>query len=108
MNEKSTFKGLPEESQKIVPVREAYSGPLLPFSYTLKLDATIIDRKTKQALHSKIGDRGLDVGRRLLSVHPSGGRLRISETGLVIGFEEDAWVVIGSISASEWFDVSAT
>ena len=105
MNESSASKGLPQESLRIVPIREGYAGPLLPFSYTLKLDATIIDRKTKQILHSKIGDRGLDVGRRLLSIHPSGGRLRISETGLVMGFEENAWVVIGSICASEWFDV---
>jgi hypothetical protein len=107
MNEKSAFSGLPEESHKIVPIREPYEGPLLPFSYTLKLDATIVDRKTKQELHQKIGDRGLDVGRRLLSVHPSGGRLRISESGFVIGYEEGAWVVIGSISSSEWFDLQA-
>jgi hypothetical protein len=107
MNDKSAFSGLPKESQKIVPIREPYEGPLLPFSYTLKLDATIIDRKTKQELHQSIGDRALDIGRRLLSVHPSGGRLRISESGLVIGYEEGAWVVIGSISASEWFDLQA-
>lgn len=107
MTEKSTFKGLPQEAQKIVPIREVYDGTLLPFSYTLKLDATIIDRKNKQELKTKIGDKAIDVGRKLLAIHPSGGRLRISENGLVIGFEKDQWVVIGSVAASEWFDTGS-
>lgn len=104
MTEKSPFKGLPQEAQKIVPIREIYDGPLLPFSYTLKLDATIIDRRNQQELKTKIGDKAIDVGRKLLAIHPSGGRLRISENGLVIGFEKGQWVVIGSVAASEWFD----
>lgn len=104
MTKKSTFKGLPQESPKFVPIREIYDGPILPFSYTLKLDATIIDRKSKQELKTKIGEKAIDVGRKLLAIHPSGGRLRISENGLVIGFEKDQWVVIGSVSASDWFD----
>lgn len=107
MTEKSQFKGLPQEAQKIVPIREVYDGPLLPFSYTLKLDATIIDRKNKQELKTKIGDKAIDVGRKLLAIHPSGGRLRISENGLVIGFEKDQWVVIGSVGATEWFDTGS-
>jgi hypothetical protein len=59
MTEKSPFKGLPQEAQKIVPIREIYDGPLLPFSYTLKLDATIIDRTSKLELKTKIGDKKL-------------------------------------------------
>lgn len=94
---------LPEEAQKIVPIREAYDGPVMPFSYTLKLDQTIIDRKSKQELHSVIGEKAEDVARKLLVVHPSGGRLRVTESGLVLGYEGERWVVIGAISASDWF-----
>ena len=75
MTEKSPFKGLPQEAQKIVPIREVFDGPLLPFSYTLKLDATIIDRKNKLELKTKIGDKAIDVGRKLLAIHPSGGKI---------------------------------
>jgi hypothetical protein len=103
MTEKSTHKALPSQAQRIVPIRETYDGDLLPFSYTLKLDATIIDRKSKQELQKVIGAKAVEVGNKLLAIHPSGGRLRISQTGLVLGYEKDSWVVIGAVSASEWF-----
>lgn len=106
MTEKSTHKSLPSEAQRMIPIREEYPGLLLPFVYTLKLDATIIDRKSRQELHTIIGERATEVGNRLLAIHPLGGRLRISQTGLVLGYEEDRWVVIGAVSASEWFSTS--
>jgi hypothetical protein len=103
MTNEPTDKTLPAEAQRIVPLREKYDGPLLPTSYTLKLDARIIDRKSKQELKAVIGEKALEVGKRLLTIHPSGGRLRISQNGLVLGYEEDRWVIIGAVSASEWF-----
>ena len=105
LTEKVPIRVLPEDTQKIVPIREVYDGPVLPFSYTLRLDQTIIDRKSNQELHSVIGEKGKDVARKLLAVHPSGGRLRVTESGLVLGYEEERWVVIGAISASEWFAI---
>ena len=106
MLDEPSRKSLPSEALRIVPIRETYDGSLLPFSYTLKLDATIIDRKTKQELKAVIGERALDIGKKFLAIHPSGGRLRISYTGLVLGFEEYRWVVIGAVSASDWFATS--
>jgi len=103
MAEKATHKALPSEAQRIVPLREKYDGALFPHSYTLKLDATIIDRKSKQELQAVNGEKAAGVGNRLLAIHPSGGRLRISQTGLVLGFKEERWVIIGAVSASEWF-----
>ena len=103
MKTESTHKILPTEAPRIVPLRERYDGPLLPFSYTLKLDATITDRKSKQDLKVVIGEKALEVGKRLLTIHPAGGRLRVSQTGLVLGYENDNWVIIGAVSASEWF-----
>jgi len=106
MADTPTHKALPSEAQRIVPIREKYDGALLPFSYTLKLDGTIIDRKSKQELNASIGEKAIEVGKKLLAIHPSGGRLRISQTGLVLGYEKDSWVVIGAVSASEWFAAS--
>ncbi len=103
MTEKPDPYALPAEALRIVPIREKYEGSLLPFSYTLKLDATIIDRKSKQELQAVVGERALDIGKKLLAIHPSGGRLRVSHTGLVLGYEEENWVVIGAVSASDWF-----
>jgi hypothetical protein len=106
MTDKSTHFALPNEAQRIVPIREKYEGALLPFSYTLKLDGTIIERKSKQELNVFIGEKAVEVGKKLLAIHPSGGRLRVSRTGLVLGYEKDCWVVIGAVSASEWFAAS--
>jgi hypothetical protein len=106
MSDEPSRRALPSEALRIVPIRETYDGSLLPISYTLKLDATIINRKTKQELQAVIGEKALDIGKKFLAVHPSGGRLRISHTGLVLGFEEDRWVVIGAVSASDWFSTS--
>jgi hypothetical protein len=106
MSDKPNHQALPSEAPRIVPIREKYDGPLLPFSYTLKLDATIIDRKSKQELQAVLGERALDIGKKLLAIHPTGGRLRVSQTGLVLGYEKDEWVVIGAVSASDWFITS--
>lgn len=103
MTSESTQKTLPAEAQRIVPLREKYDGPLLPFYYTLRLDASIINRKSKQDLKVVVGEKAFEVGKRLLTIHPSGGRLRVSQTGLVLGYEKDSWVIIGAVSASEWF-----
>ncbi len=96
---------LPEDLPKILPIRETFDGPLLPFSYTLKLDGTILDRKSKKELVEVIGDKAREVGQRLLTIHPSGGRLRIAESGFILGYKEEKWVVIGAVTASEWFSV---
>jgi hypothetical protein len=106
MTDKPNHKALPNEAPRIVPIREKYDGSLLPFSYTLKMDATIIDRKSKQELQAVIGERALDIGKKLLAIHPTGGRLRVSHTGLVLGYEKEDWVVIGAVSASDWFIAS--
>ena len=106
MSELSTRKSLPNEAPRIVPIRETYEGSLVPSSYTLKLDGTIVERKTKQELQSVIGEKAVDIGKKLLTVHPSGGRLRVSNTGLVLGYEEERWVVIGAVCASDWFTTS--
>ncbi len=103
MTEKASIKALPQVAQRIVPIREIHDGSVLPYSYTLKLDQTIIDRKSKQDLYSVIGEKAKDVAHKLLAIHPSGGRLRITESGLVLGYEGERWVVIGAISATEWF-----
>jgi hypothetical protein len=106
MPDESTSKSLPSEAPRIIPIREKYDGALLPFSYTLKLDGTIIDRKSKHELQTVIGEKGLEVGKRLLAIHPSGGRLRISQSGLVLGYKEERWVVIGAVCATEWFSTT--
>jgi hypothetical protein len=105
MADETSKSSLPEELPRILPIRETYDGPLLPVSYTLKLDGAIFERKSKKGLGEVTGEKAGEVGRRLLTIHPSGGRLRISESGFILGFKEEKWIVIGAVTASEWFPV---
>jgi hypothetical protein len=86
-------------------IGDPYTGSLLPQKYTLKLDGTIIDRREGIELREKLGERAISIGQLLLENHPTGGRLRLSSDGTVVGYEDEEWIVIGSIDLSNWFDV---
>jgi hypothetical protein len=85
-------------------IGDPYTGSLLPQKYTLRLDGTIIDRREGVELKDKLGERAIEIGQSLLKHHPTGGRLRLSADGTVVGYEDEEWVVIGSIDLSNWFD----
>ena len=85
-------------------IGDPYTGSLLPQKYTLRLDGTIIDRREGLELKDKLGERAIEIGRSLLEHHPTGGRLRLSADGTVVGYEDEEWIVIGSIDLSNWFD----
>jgi len=86
-------------------IGDPYTGSLLPQKYTLRLDGTIIDRREGTELKEKLGERAISIGQSLLERHPTGGRLRLSSDGTVVGYEDEEWVVIGSIDLSNWFDI---
>lgn len=85
-------------------IGDPYTGSLLPQKYTLRLDGTIKDRREGVELKDKLGERAIEIGQSLLKHHPKGGRLRLSADGTVVGYEDEEWVVIGSIDLSNWFD----
>jgi hypothetical protein len=86
-------------------VGSPYTGSLLPQKYTLKLDGSIIDRREGLELSEKLGTKALEIGRQLLKQHPTGGRLRLSADGTVVGYQDEEWVVIGSIDLQNWFAI---
>jgi hypothetical protein len=95
-----------KEYQLYVPkIGDSYTGLLLPQKYSLKLDGTIIDRRAGIELSQKLGDVALTIGHSLLENHPTGGRLRLSAEGIVVGYENEEWVVIGNIDLNNWFDL---
>jgi hypothetical protein len=85
-------------------IGDPYTGSLLPQKYTLKLDGTIVDRREGIELKDKLGERALQIGKSLLDNHPTGGRLRLSADGVVVGYADEEWIVIGSIDLGNWFD----
>lgn len=85
-------------------IGDPYTGSLLPQKYTLKLDGTIIDRRIELELKDKLGQEAIEIGKSLLAHHPAGGRLRLAADGTVVGYQDEEWVVIGSIDLSNWFE----
>lgn len=85
-------------------VGDPYTGSLLPQKYTLKLDGTIIDRREGIELKEKLGEVAVQIGKSLLDNHPMGGRLRLSADGIVVGYTDEEWIVIGSVDLGNWFD----
>ena len=92
------------QSSYVPSIGEPYTGSLLPQKYTLRMDGTIIDRREGTELKDKLGERAIEIGKSLLEHHPTGGRLRLSADGTVVGYEDEEWVVIGSIDLGNWFD----
>lgn len=87
-------------------IGDPYTGSLLPQKYTLKLDGSIIDRREGLELRKKLGDKAIEIGKYLLDNHPTGGRLRLSSDGTVVGYQDEEWIVIGSIDLENWFETS--
>jgi hypothetical protein len=86
-------------------IGDPYTGLLMPHKYTLKLDGSIIDRRTKLELNKIIGDKAKEIGKSFLENHPTGGRLRLSSEGTVVGYQNEEWVVIGRIELKNWFKI---
>jgi len=82
---------------------DPFTGSLLPQKYTLKLDGTIVDRREGSELKEILGEKAIEIGKSLLVSHPSGGRLRLSADGTVVGYDDEEWVVIGKIDLTNWF-----
>jgi hypothetical protein len=84
-------------------IGEPYVGSLLPHRYTLKLDGSIIDKRLKLNLFQVLGEPGHAFGKKLLERHPVGGRLRISSDGIIVGYQNEEWVVLGEVKRENWF-----
>jgi hypothetical protein len=87
-------------------VGDPYTGSLLPQKYTLKLDGSIIDRREGLELSNKLGEKAIEIGKSLLKNHPTGGRLRLSSDGTIVGYQDEEWVVIGSVDLTDWFETT--
>jgi hypothetical protein len=75
----------------------------LEHSYTLQLSGAVKDRKSGNLLEEVNQLHGKSISQRLLSRKPSGGRLRITASGIIVGYFEEYWGYIDKVSNDEWF-----
>jgi hypothetical protein len=86
-----------------VEIGDPAPGFLLPGSFELGGDGTIIDRSTGLRLEEVRKDVARQVGKRLLAAYPDGGKIALTSTGHVAADINDRWTAIGSVTPNEWF-----
>ena len=75
----------------------------LDFSYTLLLSGSVKDRKSGKLLEEVNDSYGKSVSQMLLKRKPSGGRLRITSGGIIVGYFDEHWGYIAQVVNNEWF-----
>jgi hypothetical protein len=85
-----------------VAIGDPAPGFLLPGSYELRPDGTIVDRLTRVTLTAVRPDVAKSVGERLLAAY-EGGKIALTSTGHIAADIDDRWTTIGRVSRDEWF-----
>ena len=92
----------PEQLPSSNSSNEVINEEFLPHSYTLHLSGSIRDRKTDNLLEDLLpGSK--EFGKMLLKQKPSGGRLKITKSGQIAGFQENSWVYMAKVEPVAWF-----
>ena len=106
-NKSPDAKGIVKEFENLtqkddLEVGASVDGIFIPQSYTLHLNGSIRDRKTDQLLEEIIPD-ALTLGTLLIARKPSGGRLRITNEGIVVAYFNDYWGFLAKVKKENWF-----
>ncbi len=78
------------------------TGPFISHSYTLHMNGSVRDRGTDELLGDLIPD-GDTLGALLIARKPSGGRLRVTESGEIAAYFGDTWGFLAKVEPKTWF-----
>ena len=84
-------------------VGEPINERLLSHSYVLHLDGEISDRSSGELLSHFFPESALTIGKNLLQRKASGGRIRVTEDGILCAFFGDQWGYLGTVDFDRWF-----
>jgi hypothetical protein len=84
-------------------VGASLEGPFLAHSYTLTLSGAIKDRKAGVQLDEIIPEDAASLGAVLIARKPSGGRLRITQEGVIAAFFGEGWGYLARVTQDKWF-----
>ena len=85
-----------------VAVGSPITGSFISHSYTLHMNGSVRDRGTDELLGELIPD-GDTLGALLIARKPSGGRLRITESGEIAAYFGDSWGFLAKVEPKTWF-----
>lgn len=97
------YLGTLGEQDALHVTEPAAAGFFIPHTYTLRMNGTIEDRKTDQALEDVNPTAAGPVGARLLAALPTGGRIRVTTSGAVASSVNGVWRELCTVEAGEWF-----
>ena len=94
--------------QTVMPQNERAIGELIEdkfseFSYVLHISGEIRDRKTNQLLSEIKPEFASALGALLIARKPHGGRLRVTDTGVIAAYFEDHWGYLAKVTSDQWF-----
>lgn len=78
-------------------------GNLLSHSYVLHTTGEIRNRMSDELLSSVNPQSASALGSFLIARKPSGGRIRITEEGVLCAFFEDQWGYLAKVKPEDWF-----
>ena len=84
-------------------VGTAIMETFLNHSYTLHTTGAIRDRKSDILLSDQYGQKADALGALLLARKPNGGRLKITEAGVIAAFFNDYWGYLAKVTPEKWF-----
>ena len=90
-------------SNSELAVGELIESKFLDFSYILHLNGEIRNRKTNELLSELNPEFSTKLGTLMIARKPSGGRLRITNEGLLAAYFEDHWGYLASVTPEQWF-----
>jgi hypothetical protein len=91
---------LPEEEPSIGSIVDE---PVIEFSYSLHLNGDIRDRRSGELLSDFMPETAQYLGALLISRKPNGGRIRITQKGVLVAYFEDHWGYLGKVNPDIWF-----
>jgi hypothetical protein len=94
--------------QEVVSESERAVGELveekfMEFSYVLHLTGEIRNRKNNQLLSEVNPEFAASLGTVLIARKPTGGRLRVTSSGILAAYFEDHWGYLAKVSPDQWF-----
>jgi hypothetical protein len=84
-------------------IGEEVSDQLLSHSYVLHVNGDIRNRLTDQLLSDVNPQSAAALGSFLLARKPAGGRIRITEEGVLCAFFGEKWGYLAKVKPEDWF-----
>lgn len=97
-----------ENLNKVISSDELTVGTLidtefLEYSYVLHLTGQIRNRKSDELLSEVNPQNSESIGALLIARKPNGGRLRVTQNGIIAAYFEDHWGYLATVLPQQWF-----